>query len=77
MFQTNDHIVPENDSSLRGPKFQRSFFLKSEASFLMNKAGYTATPVPCGLEGAVFEVTLSFGQEQYSQRIKNIKKSKV
>ena len=29
-----------------------------------NKAGYTATPVACGWAGAVFEVTLSLGQEQ-------------
>ena len=29
-----------------------------------NKAGYTATTVACGWAGAVFEVTLSFGQEQ-------------
>ena len=29
-----------------------------------NKAGYTATPVACGWAGAMFEVTLSFGQEQ-------------
>ena len=29
-----------------------------------NKAGYTATPVACGWAGAIFEVTLTFGQEQ-------------
>ena len=27
------------------------------SSFLVNKAGYTATPVACGWAGAVFEVT--------------------
>ena len=31
---------------------------------LLNKAGYTATPVACGWAGAVIEVTRSFGQEQ-------------
>ena len=31
---------------------------------LGNKAGYTATPVACGWAGAIFEVILSFGQEQ-------------
>ena len=33
-------------------------------TFLINKAGYTATPVACGWAGAVIEVTRSFGQEQ-------------
>ena len=37
---------------------------------LLNKAGYTATPVPCGGgggggAGAVFEVIWLFGQEQW------------
>ena len=40
-----------------------------------NKAGYTATPVACGRAGAIFQVTRAFEQEQYGQRIKNIKKS--
>ena len=31
---------------------------------MLNKAGYTATPVACGWAGAVIEVTRSFGQEQ-------------
>ena len=29
-----------------------------------NKAGYTATPVPCGWAGAIIEVSGTFGQEQ-------------
>ena len=40
-----------------------------------NKAGYTATQVACGWAGAIFDVTRAFGQEQYGQRIKNIKKT--
>ena len=32
-----------------------------------NKAGYTAIPVACGWAGAVFEVILSFGQEQWAK----------
>ena len=31
---------------------------------LINKAGYTATPVACGWAGAIFEVTGTFGQER-------------
>ena len=42
----------------------------------MNKAEYTATPVACGWAGAIFEVTRPFGQEQWGQRIKIIKKVK-
>ena len=42
----------------------------------MNKAGYTATQVACGWAGAIFELTRALGQEQYGQRIKNIKKVK-
>ena len=30
-----------------------------------NKAGHTANPVACWWAGAFFEVTLSFGQEQW------------
>ena len=37
---------------------------------------YTATPVACGWAGATFEVTRLFGQEQWGQRIKFIKKVK-
>ena len=33
---------------------------------VLNKAGYTATPVTCGWERAIFE-TRAFGQEQYGQ----------
>ena len=39
-----------------------------------NKAGYTATKVACGWAGAIFEVTRPFGQEQWGQKIKIIKK---
>ena len=42
-----------------------------------NKARYTATLVACGWAGAIFELTRTFGQEQYGQRTKNIFKSKV
>ena len=45
--------------------------------FYVNKAGYTATKVACGWAGAIFEVTRPFGQEQWGQRNKIIKKSKV
>ena len=38
------------------------------ASQHFNKVGYTASPVACGWAGAVFEVTWSFGQEQWGQR---------
>ena len=44
--------------------------------FLLNKAGYTATEVTCGWAGAIFEVTRPFGQEQWGQRKKIIKKVK-
>ena len=42
-----------------------------------NKAGYTATDVACRWAGAIFEVARPFGQEQWGQRNKIIKKSKV
>ena len=42
-----------------------------------NKVRYTATPIACGWAGAIFEVTRAFGQEQYGQKIKNIKRIKV
>ena len=44
--------------------------------FIQNKAGYTATEVACGWAGAIFEVTRPFGQEQWGQRNKIIKKVK-
>ena len=44
-------------------------------NFNYNKAGYTSTPVACRWAGAIFELTRAFGQEKYSQRIKNMKKS--
>ena len=43
----------------------------------INKAGYAATPVACGWAGAVFEVTWSFGQEQWGQKPQKPKESKV
>ena len=39
-------------------------------------AGYTAIKVACGWAGAIFEVTSPFGQEQWSQKNKIIKKVK-
>ena len=39
-----------------------------------NKAGYTATPVACGWAGAIFEVTRPFGQKQWGQKNKLVKK---
>ena len=42
-----------------------------------NKAGYTATEVTCGCAEAIFEVTRPCWQEQWGQRNKIIKKSKV
>ena len=42
-----------------------------------NQAGYMATKVACRWAGAIFEVTKPFGQEQWGQRNKIIKKSKV
>ena len=44
--------------------------------FLKNKAGYTATEVACGWAGAIFEVTRPFRQQQWSPKIKIIKKVK-
>ena len=44
---------------------------------LLNKAGYTATEVACGWAGAIFEVTRPFGQEQWGQKNKILKKSEV
>ena len=34
------------------------------SKIIMNKAGYTATPVACGWAGAIIEVSGTFGQEQ-------------
>ena len=31
---------------------------------VMNKAGYTATPVACGWAGAIIEISGAFGREQ-------------
>ena len=54
-----------------------SFCLKNEVSFFFYfktqeylLAGYTATPVACGWEGVVLEVTRVFGQKQWGQRPK-------
>ena len=49
---------------------------KLTAKFQMNKAGYTATEVACGWAGAIFEVTSPFRQQQWSPKIKIIKKVK-
>ena len=35
-----------------------------QPQILINKAGYTATPVACGWAGVIIEVFPSFGQEQ-------------
>ena len=43
----------------------------------LNKAEYTANEVAFGWAGAIFEVTRPLGQEQWGQRNKTIKKSKV
>ena len=37
---------------------------REDTNSVLNKAGYTATPVACGCAGAIIEVTRSFGQEQ-------------
>ena len=50
--------------------------IKLIASDWTDKAGYTAIPVACGWAGAIVELTRAFGQEQYGQRIKNIRKVK-
>ena len=51
--------------------------LRNEMSdALMNKAGHTATEVACRWAGAIFEVPKPFGQEQWGQRNKIIKKVK-
>ena len=42
-----------------------------------NKAGYTATEVACWWAGAIFEVTRPFGQGQWGQKNKFMKKSKT
>ena len=43
---------------------------------MVNKAGYTATPVVCGWAGAVIEVTWAFGREQWAKKAQNRQKSK-
>ena len=43
---------------------------------MVNKAGYMATQVVRRWAGAIFEVTRAFGQKQYGQRIKDMKKVK-
>ena len=43
---------------------------------MLNKAGYTATPVACGWAGAVQKVTRAFGQEQWAQKAQKHRKSK-
>ena len=40
-----------------------------------NKARYMATNVVCGKARAIFEVTRPFGQEQWGQRNRIIKRS--
>ena len=52
-------------------------FVISNHSLLKNKAGYTATPVACGWEGAIFEVSGTFGQAQHSQKPHKRQKTKV
>ena len=41
-----------------------------------NKAGYTATLVPCGWAEPVLEVTRASGQEPYTQKTQKRRKSK-
>ena len=43
----------------------------------LNKAGYTATLVACGWEGAVFELLKHLGKCSEAKDRKNIKKSKM
>ena len=50
---------------------------KLESETKENKAGYTATEVACGWAGAIFEVTRPFRQQQWGQRSKIIKESKM
>ena len=66
--------------------FQQMIFYPKKGIFFLHgknkmpfwaKAGYTATPVACGWAGAVIEVTSSFGQVQWGQRLQKPKKSKV
>ena len=52
-------------------------FFNSRSSIYNNKAEYTVTSIACGWVGAVFEVTWSFGQEQWGQRQQKNKKSSV
>ena len=51
--------------------------LGSNCDLLSNKAGYTATPVTCRWEGAIFEVTWAFRLERWGQGIKNKKNWKT
>ena len=67
-------VGPTDRPTKRGIK-SRCTRLKTR--ILRNKAGYTATKVVCGWAGAIFEANRSFGQEQWGQRNKIIKKSKV
>ena len=54
--------------------WNKQCFTQTDAISKRNKAGYTATEVACGWAGAIFEVTRSFGQVQWGQRAKIIKK---
>ena len=58
------------------------FLLMSASSLIscppsiLNKAGYTATPVACGWAGAVFELLKHLGRSGEAKDRKNIKKVK-
>ena len=55
---------------------QRLRFLP-DSVYHENKAGYTATPVACGLTGAVFELLEHLGRSSEAKDRKNIKKVKL
>ena len=47
-----------------------------DCAVMLNKAGYTATPVACGWAGAVIELTKAFGQELLAQKAQKRRKGK-
>ena len=51
-------------------QFSESITIKI-APIYNNKAGYTATEVACGWEGAIFEVTRPFGRSSEVKEIKS------
>ena len=82
LFKTNFAFFSVQCLNRRQTKnsiFVHFFYISDISSSIhyLNKAGYTATLVACRWAGAVIEVTSSFGQVQWGQRLQKQKKSKV